>query len=89
MAEDTALQAMQAYYERGEETGRLDEPRGQLEFERTKEIVLRQLPPPPTTVADIGGGPGRHAVAGRVRLPGRAPGPDAAARRSAQGRSGR
>jgi len=62
MAEDTALRAMHAYYERGEEARRLDEPRGQLEFERTKEIVLRQLPPPPATVADIGGGPGRYAL---------------------------
>ena len=62
MAEDIALQAMHAYYELGEEAGRLDEPRGQLEFERTKEIVLLLLPPPPATVADIGGGPGRYAL---------------------------
>lgn len=62
MAFDTALRAMGAYYERGEETGRLDGPRGQLEFERTKEIILRHLPPPPATVADIGGGPGRYAL---------------------------
>ena len=56
------LAAMREYYERGEEAARLDEPRGELEFERTKEIVLRQLPPPPATVAHIGGGPGRYAL---------------------------
>ena len=54
-------EADRAYYERGEEAGRLDTPVGQLEFERTKEIVLRRLPPPPAVVADIGGGPGRYA----------------------------
>jgi SAM-dependent methyltransferase len=62
MAEDQARSAMRAYYERGEEQGRLGEPRGQLEFERTKEIVARNLPPPPAVVADIGGGPGRYAL---------------------------
>jgi SAM-dependent methyltransferase len=62
MAENTALEAMRAYYQRGEEAGRLEAPQGQLEFERTKEIVLRHLPPPPATVADIGGGPRRYAL---------------------------
>ncbi len=52
---------MRAYYERGEEEARLaDGAAGQLEFERTKEIVLRDLPPAPAVVADIGGGPGRY-----------------------------
>jgi SAM-dependent methyltransferase len=62
MAEDPARAAMRAYYERGQERDRLAEPRGQLEFERTKEIVLRHLPRPPAVVADIGGGPGRYAL---------------------------
>lgn len=53
---------MHAYYERGRELGRLDASFGQLEFERTKEIILRHLPPPPAVVADIGGGPGRYAL---------------------------
>jgi SAM-dependent methyltransferase len=56
------LAAMHAYYERGRELGRLDASFGQLEFERTKEIILRHLPPPPAVVADIGGGPGRYAL---------------------------
>jgi len=62
MGERQVHAAMRDYYERGEEEGRLDEPRGQLEFERTKEIVLRHLPPPPAVVADVGGGPGRYTL---------------------------
>ncbi|HEX6934626.1 MAG TPA: class I SAM-dependent methyltransferase [Streptosporangiaceae bacterium] len=62
MIEEPARAAMRAYYERGEERDRLAEPRGQLEYERTKEILLRHLPPPPAVVADIGGGPGRYAL---------------------------
>jgi hypothetical protein len=44
MPEDRNLAAMRAYYERGEEEARLaDSAAGLLEFERTKEIVLRHL----------------------------------------------
>ena len=62
MIEDRERAAMRAYYERGEEQERLAEPRGLLEFERTKEILLRHLPPAPAVVADIGGGPGRYTL---------------------------
>jgi SAM-dependent methyltransferase len=63
MAADLQHDAFHAYYERGEEADRLTRSgAGRLEFERTKEIVLRHLPPPPATVADIGGGPGRYAT---------------------------
>ncbi len=62
MVEEPARAAMHAYYQRGGERDRLAEPRGQLEFERTKEILLRHLPQPPAIVADIGGGPGRYAL---------------------------
>ena len=34
---------------------------GQLEFTRTRELVLRFLPPPPAGVLDVGGGTGRYA----------------------------
>jgi SAM-dependent methyltransferase len=61
MPGDLELAAMRAYYNQGEEQGRLDSAHGQLEFERTKEIVARYLPPPPAVIADIGGGPGRYA----------------------------
>lgn len=60
MPEEPMLAAMREYYDRGEELDRLAQPRGELEFERTKEIILRHLPSPPATVADIGGGPGRY-----------------------------
>src|SRR5262249_29048034 len=53
---------IEAYYARGEEQDRLAAgPVAILEFERTKEIILRSLPPAPAVVADIGGGPGRYA----------------------------
>jgi SAM-dependent methyltransferase len=63
MTSDPQHAVMHEYYERGAEADRLSlTGAGQLEFERTKEIVLRHLPPPPATVADIGGGPGRYAL---------------------------
>src|SRR5580700_11402102 len=48
-----------AHYSRGEERDRLSAGRGQLEFTRTTEIILRSLPAAPALVADIGDGPGR------------------------------
>jgi len=54
--------ALRAYYDRDEERDRLNDGRGQLEFIRTTEILMRRLPPPPAVVADIGGGPGRYAL---------------------------
>ena len=82
--------ALRAYYERGMERERLSDGRGDLEFTRTTEIVARGLPAAPAVVADIGGGPGTvRAVAGIARVPGRAPGPDPAARRAARGGGGR
>jgi SAM-dependent methyltransferase len=63
MAADPQHAALHAYYERGEEADRLTRNgAGRLEFERSQDIVLRRLPPPPATVADIGGGPGRYAT---------------------------
>jgi SAM-dependent methyltransferase len=58
----TDLSEMQAHYALGREAGRLADGLGLVEFERTKEIVLRRLPPAPAVVADIGGGPGRYAL---------------------------
>ena len=51
-ADDAALRA---YYQRGLERERLSDGRGELEFTRTTEIVLRRLPATPAVVADIGG----------------------------------
>lgn len=49
-----------AYYELDKERDRLAAGVGRLEFVRTVAVVTRTLPPPPATVADIGGGPGRY-----------------------------
>jgi ubiquinone/menaquinone biosynthesis C-methylase UbiE len=54
--------AIRAYYERGEEDGRLRAARGRLEFLRTQEIVRRHLPRAPARVLDVGGGSGIHAA---------------------------
>jgi SAM-dependent methyltransferase len=54
--------ALQEYYAQGAEDTRLSGGAGLLEFERTKELILRHLPAPPGTVADIGGGPGAYSI---------------------------
>ena len=59
---DTERTALAAHYDRGLERDRLTGGRGDLEFARTVEIVLRRLPAAPAVVADIGGGPGRYAL---------------------------
>ena len=60
--EESNIQATQAYYNRGNERERLSGPSGSIEFERTKDILQRFLPPSPSIIADIGGGPGRYAL---------------------------
>ena len=45
--DDPADAAMHAYYALGGEQDRLGEGEGVVEFERTKEILLRHLPDPP------------------------------------------
>jgi SAM-dependent methyltransferase len=63
MSDDRYAAAMLEHYGWGEEADRLVVTNaGQLEFERTQEIVLRRLPRAPAVVADIGGGPGRYAL---------------------------
>ena len=54
-----------AYYARGEEDARLrpgGAPAGRLEFWRTRDVLLRTLPPAPAKVLDVGGGTGVHAA---------------------------
>jgi SAM-dependent methyltransferase len=52
-----------AFYSQGEfERRRLQTGRGRLELLRTQELLSRALPPPPATVADVGGGPGTYAA---------------------------
>src|SRR3954451_1628451 len=51
------------YYEAGAEAGRLAAAGpSQLEFARTKEVVLRYLPAPPATILDVGGAAGVYAL---------------------------
>jgi ubiquinone/menaquinone biosynthesis C-methylase UbiE len=53
--------AIEAYYNLGEEQGRLGDW-SRLEFIRTQELLARHLPPPPADVLDVGGGPGTYAL---------------------------
>src|SRR5262245_22761209 len=50
------------YYQEVAEEGRLAAGPAQLEFARTKEVVLRYLPPPPATILDVGGASGVYAL---------------------------
>src|SRR5581483_6724503 len=54
-------EAIANHYASGYETDRLQQGAGQLDRERSRELVARFLPPAPATVLDIGGGPGGHA----------------------------
>ena len=62
MADREPLDLVHEHYELGLERDRLATPFGQVEFARTTEVVLRHVPSPPATVADIGGGPGRYSL---------------------------
>lgn len=48
-------------YNAGIEVGRLHRGLGLIEFERTKEILLEELPPAPAVIYDIGGAYGEYA----------------------------
>jgi ubiquinone/menaquinone biosynthesis C-methylase UbiE len=50
-----------AYYDRGDEQGRLTDW-GRLEALRTRELLSRLMPAPPATVLDVGGGAGAYAL---------------------------
>jgi ubiquinone/menaquinone biosynthesis C-methylase UbiE len=49
------------YYTRFAEESRLETGSAQLEFERTKELILRFIPPPPAQIVDVGGASGSYA----------------------------
>jgi ubiquinone/menaquinone biosynthesis C-methylase UbiE len=53
---------IRAYYETAPEHERLSTGGFQLEFERTKEMLLARIPQPPATILDVGGGPGLYAL---------------------------
>lgn len=50
-----------AYYDAGREYHRLRKDIGLIEFERTKEILLENLPKPPAVIYDVGGAYGEYA----------------------------
>ena len=50
-----------SYYNSFAEESRLTMGPFQLEFERTKEILTRVLPPPPARIVDVGGATGVYA----------------------------
>lgn len=50
-----------AGYNSGVEKGRLHRGLGLIEFARTKEVLLEELPPPPAVIYDIGGAYGEYA----------------------------
>lgn len=50
------------YYQEVAEERRLAAGPGQLECARTKEVLLRHLPPAPSTVLDVGGAAGAYAL---------------------------
>lgn len=53
---------IEAFYAQGGEQARLDQGYFPLECARTREIVLRHLPPPPAVVLDVGGAAGAYAL---------------------------
>lgn len=57
----TIDKAVLAYYDAGEEFHRLRTGIGLIEFERTKELLLENLPAPPAVIYDIGGAYGEYA----------------------------
>jgi len=50
-----------SYYEAYREDLRLLAGAGRLEFERTRDILKRCLPPAPALILDVGGGPGAYS----------------------------
>lgn len=54
--------AVSRYYNQFEEESRLASGPGELEFERTKEILSRHLPAPPARVVDVGGAAGVYSL---------------------------
>ncbi len=50
-----------AHYASGYEADRLHEGTGNLDRERSRELLMRFLPPAPAAILDVGGGPGGHA----------------------------
>lgn len=50
------------YYQATDESNRLQREESELELLRTREILLRFLPPAPAEIVDVGGGPAVHSL---------------------------
>jgi ubiquinone/menaquinone biosynthesis C-methylase UbiE len=61
MADVTSTQRIVRHYEEVDEASRLASGWFQLEQARTRELILRHLPPAPATILDAGGGAGIYA----------------------------
>jgi len=62
MAKRKSSISIAEFYEEYVEGDRLFSGLGQLEFERTKRILQRFLPPPPATILDVGGATGPYSL---------------------------
>jgi ubiquinone/menaquinone biosynthesis C-methylase UbiE len=54
--------SLTAYYDHADEENRLAIGSGPLELARTRDILARYLPAPPSVIGDVGGGAGVHAL---------------------------
>lgn len=61
MADDHSTDRIVHHYEQVDEASRLASGWFQLEQARTRELILRHLPPAPATIVDAGGGAGVYA----------------------------
>src|SRR5579859_3921474 len=58
---DDSLAEIRQHYADTDESSRLRAGWFQLEQARTRELILRHLPPAPATIVDAGGGAGAYA----------------------------
>jgi ubiquinone/menaquinone biosynthesis C-methylase UbiE len=61
MSDSDSARRIIGYYREADESSRLATGYFQLEHERTRELILRYLPPAPASVIDVGGGAGNYA----------------------------
>jgi ubiquinone/menaquinone biosynthesis C-methylase UbiE len=57
----SSKRSIEQYYAEFAEQERLNSGMGQLEFERSKQILRRFLAPPPAVIVDVGGGTGPYS----------------------------
>ena len=58
----TSSDEVQRFYAAFPEESRLSSGPSRLEFERTKDVLTRVLPPPPCRVVDVGGAAGAYSI---------------------------